>query len=184
MPRATQAASERDDALSKARFEFRWRDQFALSLDPVTAEAFHDETLPAEPAKTAHFCSMCGPKFCSMRISQDIRDEFGSAQSRKPSRECTPGCAKRARNSWLPAGRSTCPNLRCLPQDSVSDVRTPELTLPRPDVRDEGPDDPVAVDGILGPVSACRYAVEGTGLLQVASDLFVQRLPATGEDQA
>ena len=72
-------AAERDDALSKARFEFRWRDQFALSLDPDTAEAFHDETLPAEPAKTAHFCSMCGPKFCSMRISQDIRDQFGSA---------------------------------------------------------------------------------------------------------
>ncbi|WP_018297212.1 phosphomethylpyrimidine synthase ThiC [Corynebacterium lubricantis] len=71
-------ATERDDALSKARFEFRWRDQFALSLDPDTAEAFHDETLPAEPAKTAHFCSMCGPKFCSMRISQDIRDQFGS----------------------------------------------------------------------------------------------------------
>ncbi|WP_363429226.1 phosphomethylpyrimidine synthase ThiC [Microbacterium sp. LWH3-1.2] len=70
-------AHARDDALSKARFEFRWRDQFALSLDPVTAEAFHDETLPAEPAKTAHFCSMCGPKFCSMRISQDIRDQFG-----------------------------------------------------------------------------------------------------------
>ena len=70
-------AHERDDALSKARFEFRWRDQFALSLDPVTAEEFHDETLPAEPAKTAHFCSMCGPKFCSMRISQDIRDQFG-----------------------------------------------------------------------------------------------------------
>ena len=70
-------AQARDDALSKARFEFRWRDQFALSLDPETAEAFHDETLPAEPAKTAHFCSMCGPKFCSMRISQDIRTEFG-----------------------------------------------------------------------------------------------------------
>ncbi|MGJ9403692.1 phosphomethylpyrimidine synthase ThiC [Arthrobacter sp. KK5.5] len=72
-------AHERDDALSKARFEFRWKDQFALSLDPATAEAFHDETLPAEPAKTAHFCSMCGPKFCSMRISQDIRKQFGSA---------------------------------------------------------------------------------------------------------
>lgn len=72
-------AIERDDALSKARFEFRWRDQFALSLDPDTAEQFHDETLPAEPAKTAHFCSMCGPKFCSMRISQDIRTRFGDA---------------------------------------------------------------------------------------------------------
>ncbi len=67
-------AQERDDALSKARFEFRWRDQFHLSLDPERALAFHDETLPAEPAKTAHFCSMCGPKFCSMRITQDIRD--------------------------------------------------------------------------------------------------------------
>lgn len=74
-------AQERDDALSKARFEFRWRDQFALGLDPETAEAFHDETLPAEPAKTAHFCSMCGPKFCSMRISQDIRDTYGSAEA-------------------------------------------------------------------------------------------------------
>lgn len=66
-------ARDWDDALSKARFEFRWEDQFNLSLDPDTARAFHDETLPAEPAKTAHFCSMCGPKFCSMRISQDVR---------------------------------------------------------------------------------------------------------------
>ncbi|HEY1282530.1 MAG TPA: phosphomethylpyrimidine synthase ThiC, partial [Acidimicrobiales bacterium] len=66
-------AQDRDDALSKARFEFRWNDQFNLSLDPDTARAFHDETLPAEPAKAAHFCSMCGPKFCSMRITQDVR---------------------------------------------------------------------------------------------------------------
>ncbi|WP_051198733.1 phosphomethylpyrimidine synthase ThiC [Gordonia shandongensis] len=66
-------AQQRDDALSRARFEFRWRDQFALSLDPDTARDYHDETLPAEPAKTAHFCSMCGPKFCSMRISADVR---------------------------------------------------------------------------------------------------------------
>ncbi|HEY8648589.1 MAG TPA: phosphomethylpyrimidine synthase ThiC [Candidatus Limnocylindria bacterium] len=63
-----------DDALSKARFEFRWRDQFALSLDPETASAMHDETLPADGAKVAHFCSMCGPKFCSMRITQDVRE--------------------------------------------------------------------------------------------------------------
>jgi len=63
-----------DDALSKARFEFRWADQFNLSLDPETALEYHDETLPAEPAKTAHFCSMCGPKFCSMKITQDVRD--------------------------------------------------------------------------------------------------------------
>ena len=67
-------AQERDDALSKARFEFRWHDQFALALDPDTALDYHDETLPAEPAKTAHFCAMCGPKFCSMRISQDVRE--------------------------------------------------------------------------------------------------------------
>ena len=64
----------RDDALSKARFEFRWRDQFNLSLDPDTAEEYHDQTLPAEGAKTAHFCSMCGPKFCSMKITQEVRD--------------------------------------------------------------------------------------------------------------
>src|SRR6202165_3242724 len=63
-----------DDAISKARFEFRWRDQFALAMDPETAEAFHDETLPADGAKVAHFCSMCGPKFCSMKISQEGRD--------------------------------------------------------------------------------------------------------------
>ncbi|UVO13700.1 phosphomethylpyrimidine synthase ThiC [Mycobacterium sp. SVM_VP21] len=67
-------AQDRDNALSKARFEFRWYDQFALSLDPDTAREYHDETLPAEPAKSAHFCSMCGPKFCSMRISHDVRD--------------------------------------------------------------------------------------------------------------
>lgn len=64
----------RDNALSKARFEFRWNDQFNLSLDPDTAREFHDETLPADNAKVAHFCSMCGPKFCSMKITQDVRD--------------------------------------------------------------------------------------------------------------
>ncbi len=67
-------AQQRDDALSKARFEFRWQDQFNLSLDPDTARSFHDETLPKESAKVAHFCSMCGPKFCSMKITQDVRD--------------------------------------------------------------------------------------------------------------
>ncbi|WP_202079948.1 phosphomethylpyrimidine synthase ThiC [Caldalkalibacillus salinus] len=66
-------AQKRDDAVSKARFEFRWKDQFNLSLDPERAREYHDETLPSEGAKTAHFCSMCGPKFCSMRISHDIR---------------------------------------------------------------------------------------------------------------
>ncbi|WP_134323065.1 phosphomethylpyrimidine synthase ThiC [Cumulibacter soli] len=88
-------ARERDDALSKARFEFRWHDQFALSLDPETAANFHDETLPAEPAKTAHFCSMCGPKFCSMRISQDIRDAYGSAQEQRAAIEA--GLAAKSR---------------------------------------------------------------------------------------
>jgi phosphomethylpyrimidine synthase len=68
----------RDDALSKARFEFRWEDQFNLSLDPETAREFHDETLPAEGAKLAHFCSMCGPHFCSMKITQDVRDYAAS----------------------------------------------------------------------------------------------------------
>ncbi len=69
------AAQLRDDALSRARFEFRWEDQFNLSLDPETARSFHDKTLPKEAHKVAHFCSMCGPKFSSMRISHDIRAE-------------------------------------------------------------------------------------------------------------
>ena len=77
-------AQLRDDALSLARFEFRWQDQFNLSLDPDTARAFHDETLPQDGAKTAHFCSMCGPQFCSMKITQDVRDyaaKLGVAES-------------------------------------------------------------------------------------------------------
>lgn len=74
-------ARYRDDQLSKARFEFRWEDQFNLGLDPDTAREFHDETLPKDSAKVAHFCSMCGPKFCSMRISQDVRDY--SAEQKK-----------------------------------------------------------------------------------------------------
>ncbi len=80
------AAKLRDDALSRARFEFRWRDQFNLSLDPDTAEQYHDQTLPAEGAKTAHFCSMCGPKFCSMKISQEVRD-FAAKQNAKEDNE-------------------------------------------------------------------------------------------------
>jgi phosphomethylpyrimidine synthase len=75
-------AYRRDDALSKARFEFRWQDQFNLSLDPETAKDFHDETLPADGAKVAHFCSMCGPKFCSMKISQEVRD-YANAEKEK-----------------------------------------------------------------------------------------------------
>src|SRR3984893_6463480 len=77
------AARLRDDALSRARFEFRWRDQFNLGLDPETAEKFHDQTLPADGAKVAHFCSMCGPKFCSMQITQEIRDYAQSGMAEK-----------------------------------------------------------------------------------------------------
>jgi phosphomethylpyrimidine synthase len=69
------AAQLRDDALSRARFDFRWEDQFNLSLDPDTARKYHDETLPKESHKVAHFCSMCGPKFCSMQITRDLRKE-------------------------------------------------------------------------------------------------------------
>ncbi|MFT4569998.1 MAG: phosphomethylpyrimidine synthase [Hyphomicrobiaceae bacterium] len=69
-----KGAQDRDDALSKARFDFRWEDQFNLSLDPETARSYHDETMPAEAAKSAHFCSMCGPKFCSMRITENVRE--------------------------------------------------------------------------------------------------------------
>ena len=68
------AAQLRDDALSRARFDFRWEDQFNLGLDPDTAREYHDETLPKEAHKVAHFCSMCGPKFCSMKITADVRD--------------------------------------------------------------------------------------------------------------
>jgi phosphomethylpyrimidine synthase len=84
------AARARDDALSRARFEFRWEDQFNLSLDPATARDFHDQTLPKEAQKLAHFCSMCGPKFCSMRLSHDIRAEAkrdGMAEMSKRYRE-------------------------------------------------------------------------------------------------
>ncbi|MEK7716487.1 MAG: phosphomethylpyrimidine synthase ThiC [Pseudomonadota bacterium] len=101
------AAKMRDDALSRARFEFRWRDQFNLSLDPDTAEQYHDQTLPAEGAKTAHFCSMCGPKFCSMKITQDVRDFAASraANSDLAGAEQDPERAKFARkqNQEAPA---------------------------------------------------------------------------------
>ena len=66
-------ARQRDDAMSKARFEFRWEDQFNLSLDPETAREFHDETLPQQGAKLSHYCSMCGPQFCAMKITEDVR---------------------------------------------------------------------------------------------------------------
>ena len=82
--------------LSKARFEFRWVDQFNLSLDPVRAREYHDETLPAEPAKTAHFCSMCGPKFCSMKITQDIR-EYADKQGLTLEEAAKKGMKEKAR---------------------------------------------------------------------------------------
>src|SRR5205809_4482035 len=72
-----------DDALSKARFEFRWEDQFNLAMDPVTARAYHDETLPADGAKVAHFCSMCGPKFCSTELTQQVRDYAAKGMEEK-----------------------------------------------------------------------------------------------------
>ena len=84
-----------DDALSKARFEFRWEDQFNLSLDPECARSLHDETLPATPAKKAHFCSMCGPKFCSMRISQDVR-EYAAAHGLDDEEAVAAGLADKA----------------------------------------------------------------------------------------
>jgi phosphomethylpyrimidine synthase len=88
-------AQIRDDALSKARFEFRWRDQFNLALDPERAIEYHDETLPAEGAKTAHFCSMCGPKFCSMRISHDIR-QFAKENKLETSEAVKKGMQEKA----------------------------------------------------------------------------------------
>jgi phosphomethylpyrimidine synthase len=78
--RGRNGARDRDDALSKARFEFDWNRQFELSLDPETARSMHDETLPAEVFKGAKFCSMCGPKFCSMRITQDVRKMADEAE--------------------------------------------------------------------------------------------------------
>ena len=88
-------AQRRDDLLSKARFEFRWHDQFNLSLDPTTARTFHDATLPAEPAKTAHFCSMCGPHFCSMKLTQDVRNMDG-ADGETADDEATAGMRAKA----------------------------------------------------------------------------------------
>ncbi len=88
-------ARARDDALSKARFEFRWSDQFNLSLDPDTAREFHDETLPKDSSKVAHFCSMCGPKFCSMKITQDVRD-FAAQKGLSEQEALTKGMAEKS----------------------------------------------------------------------------------------
>ncbi|MBB4066020.1 phosphomethylpyrimidine synthase ThiC [Gellertiella hungarica] len=96
------AARLRDDALSRARFEFRWEDQFNLSLDPDTARAFHDETLPKEAHKVAHFCSMCGPKFCSMRISHDLR-----AEAQKEGMEAMTAKFRDGGDLYMPVARAT-----------------------------------------------------------------------------
>ena len=117
------AAQIRDDALSRARFEFRWLDQFNLSLDPDTARAYHDETLPKEAHKVAHFCSMCGPKFCSMKITQDVRDyaatlnDPGNAQSPVQTPTAMPSAPNEAwrrcrRNFWTSAPMCTSMRIR------------------------------------------------------------------------
>jgi len=85
-----------DDALSKARFEFRWQDQFNLGLDPEKAKEFHDETLPKEAHKLAHFCSMCGPHFCSMKITQDVRD-YAKEHGVEETAALTEGMQEKAR---------------------------------------------------------------------------------------
>jgi phosphomethylpyrimidine synthase len=97
-------AIEWDNALSKARFEFRWEDQFNLALDPDTARDFHDETLPAQGAKVAHFCSMCGPKFCAMKITQDVR-EYARAQGLEPVKAIAVGMEEKSREFRDTGGR-------------------------------------------------------------------------------
>ena len=89
-------AQARDNALSKARFEFRWQDQFNLGLDPEKAQEFHDETLPKDAHKVAHFCSMCGPHFCSMKITEDVR-AYAAAQGVVPEQALTRGMADKSR---------------------------------------------------------------------------------------
>jgi len=101
-------AQDRDDALSRARFEFRWEDQFNLSLDPETARLYHDQTLPKEAHKVAHFCSMCGPKFCSMKISQDIRNEYGGEDGKIDAKKGMEEMAERYRaggDLYMPADK-------------------------------------------------------------------------------
>ena len=95
-------AREWDDALSRARFEFRWEDQFNLALDPATARAYHDETLPADGAKLAHFCSMCGPKFCAMELTQQVRD-FAAARGVTEAEAFSTGMKERS-EEFLKAG--------------------------------------------------------------------------------
>ncbi|MXW66519.1 MAG: phosphomethylpyrimidine synthase ThiC [Gemmatimonadales bacterium] len=104
LARGHPGAQAWDDAISKARFEFRWEDQFNLSLDPVTARAFHDETLPAEGAKIAHFCSMCGPKFCAMKISEDVR-RYARERGLDDAEAIERGLSEKAREYRIAAAR-------------------------------------------------------------------------------
>jgi phosphomethylpyrimidine synthase len=101
------AAQRRDDALSRARFDFRWDDQFNLSLDPDTARAFHDETMPKEAHKTAHFCSMCGPKFCSMKLSKDVRDLAPKDERTAGMERMSAIFRSQGGELYVPAGRTT-----------------------------------------------------------------------------
>jgi len=99
-------AQDRDNALSKARFEFRWEDQFNLSLDPESARELHDESLPAPTAKTSHFCSMCGPHFCSMRITQDVRDEAARQEKEAGMAAMSAEFVKRGGEIYLEPGET------------------------------------------------------------------------------
>ena len=101
-------ARARDEALSKARFQFRWTDQFNLGLDPDTARDFHDETLPKDASKVAHFCSMCGPKFCSMKITQDVRD-YAAAKGVAEAAALEQGMAEKSAESKAAGGESYIP---------------------------------------------------------------------------
>ncbi|MCI0732614.1 MAG: phosphomethylpyrimidine synthase ThiC, partial [Methylococcaceae bacterium] len=95
LAKGNPGAQARDNAMSKARFEFRWEDQFNLGLDPERAREFHDQTLPHESAKVAHFCSMCGPHFCSMKISQDVR-EYAQSKGLDDSRVLAAGLTEKS----------------------------------------------------------------------------------------
>ncbi|MEQ8194532.1 MAG: phosphomethylpyrimidine synthase ThiC, partial [Rhodospirillales bacterium] len=99
------AAQARDDALSRARFEFRWEDQFNLALDPERAKEFHDQTLPKEAHKVAHFCSMCGPKFCSMEITQQVRD-YVADEAKRGMEEMSEKFRESGSEVYQPANKS------------------------------------------------------------------------------
>jgi phosphomethylpyrimidine synthase len=128
LAKGNTTAKEWDDALSDARFEFRWEDQFNLALDPGTARAYHDETLPAAPAKTAHFCSMCGPHFCAMKITQDVRD-YAQARGLDVHEALTAGMADKAAEFTSGGGRI---NLPLVSDDSGHRRRLPGVPMRAP----------------------------------------------------